>query len=148
MSSELWQYSATELAKMIRSKDVTSEEVVEDHLKRIEEVNPKLNAVIHCYLEEARQAASQPDLPDGPLRGVPFLMKDIGGEEAGREQSARSDHVSRVEKASTKTGQLELGDHRLAQPVLQGVEELRELAEGKGDGVGFQIKLHPQSHTN
>ena len=40
MSGELWQYSATELARMIRSKDVTSEEVVKDHLERIEEVNP------------------------------------------------------------------------------------------------------------
>ena len=52
MSSELWQYSATELAKMIRNKDVTSEEVVEDHLKRIEEVNPKLNAIT-AVLEES-----------------------------------------------------------------------------------------------
>ena len=68
MSSELWQYSATELAKMIRSKDVTSEEVVEDHLKRIEEVNPKLNAITAVLEESALSEARRADQtePEGP----------------------------------------------------------------------------------
>ena len=78
MSSELWQYSATELAKMIRSKDVTSEEVVEDHLKRIEEVNPKLNAITAVLEESALSEARRADQaePVGPLHGVPFTVKE------------------------------------------------------------------------
>ena len=43
--NELNKKSATELAELIKSKEVSSKEVVETHLKRIEEVNPEINAV-------------------------------------------------------------------------------------------------------
>ena len=49
----------------------------------MERVNPQLNAVIHAAPDRALAAANSPQLPDGPFRGVPFLMKDIGGAEAG-----------------------------------------------------------------
>ena len=59
MSEQLWEFSASELAKMIRSKDVSSEEVIKDHLKRIDEVNPKLNAVTVVLEETALDFARE-----------------------------------------------------------------------------------------
>jgi amidase len=58
-------------------------ELVEAAIARIEKLDPALGAVIHPAFERARARASAPDLPDGPFRGVPLLMKDIGGQEAG-----------------------------------------------------------------
>jgi hypothetical protein len=44
-SADLWRMSATELAEAIRSKQVSSREVIEAHLRRIEAVDPDVNAV-------------------------------------------------------------------------------------------------------
>ena len=48
----------------------------------MEKLNPQLNAVIHELFERARAEAAG-ELPDGPFRGVPFLLKDLGAELAG-----------------------------------------------------------------
>ena len=53
--SELWKFGANELAAMIASKQVSSREVVDAHLARIEEVNPRLNAVVRVLADEARR---------------------------------------------------------------------------------------------
>jgi Asp-tRNA(Asn)/Glu-tRNA(Gln) amidotransferase A subunit family amidase len=73
----LWSMSATELAARIASRDISSREVLEAHLARIEEVNPYLNAIVRIMPDEARDAADRADaavesaLPLGPLHGVP-----------------------------------------------------------------------------
>jgi len=74
--------SATELACAIRSKQVSSREVVEAYLERIERVNPKLNAVVQLMAEEACAQARRADDAlasdhiKGPLHGVPVTIKD------------------------------------------------------------------------
>jgi amidase len=74
--------SATELARAIRAKEITSEEVVEAYLDRIEKVNPKLNAVVQLTADAARTQAREADaalargLIKGPLHGVPITIKD------------------------------------------------------------------------
>jgi fatty acid amide hydrolase len=74
--------SASELAARIRTGEVSSREVVEAHLTRIAEVNPRLNAVIFPLFDEARVAAAAADEaqahgePLGPLHGVPITIKD------------------------------------------------------------------------
>lgn len=73
---------ATELAASVRQGDVTPLELVEEAIGRIETSNPTLNAVIHERFERAREEATRP-LPDGPFRGVPFLVKDAVCHEAG-----------------------------------------------------------------
>lgn len=73
---EYEQYDALGLAELVRTRQVTPLEVVEAAIARIEARNPQINAVIHTMFQQARQAA-QGDLPDGPLRGVPFLVKDL-----------------------------------------------------------------------
>jgi amidase len=49
---------------------------VEAAIERIESLDPKLNAVIHPLFEKARDTAGG-ELPDGPFKGVPFLVKDL-----------------------------------------------------------------------
>ncbi|MCX7981977.1 MAG: amidase [Syntrophales bacterium] len=67
---------ATELARLVRKKEVTPLELVDFFIGRIELINPKLNAVVTPMFEEARQLAQRP-LPDGPFKGVPMLLKDL-----------------------------------------------------------------------
>ncbi|MGE5597132.1 MAG: amidase [Hyphomicrobiales bacterium] len=82
MSNELWKMSATDLAAAIRGKQVTSREVVEAHLRRIEQVNPGLNAVVVTLADDALRGAEAADRELsaggrlGPLHGVPFTIKE------------------------------------------------------------------------
>jgi amidase len=52
--NELWRQSASDLAKRIASKQISSAEVVEAHLARIGAVNPRVNAVVRLLASEAR----------------------------------------------------------------------------------------------
>lgn len=78
MSNELWRESAIGLAKMIRDKVVSSREVIESHIRRIETVNPAVNAVTVLLAESALSAADEADkhAAIGPLHGVPFSIKE------------------------------------------------------------------------
>jgi amidase len=68
---------ATAQADLVRRGEVSPAELVEAAIARIESVNPALDAVIRTRYDEARAEAAG-DLPDGPFRGVPILLKDIG----------------------------------------------------------------------
>ncbi|WP_432180713.1 amidase [Streptomyces sp. NBC_00063] len=70
--------SSTEKAALIRKGDISPRELVDHAIARIERLNPVVNSVIYPRFEEARAQADDVGLlPDGPLRGVPFLIKDI-----------------------------------------------------------------------
>ena len=79
---ELTSFSATTLARFIRTNLVSSVAVVDAHLARLEAVNPKLNAVVQVRAEAARQQARAADAAIsrgaslGPLHGVPITLKD------------------------------------------------------------------------
>lgn len=64
------------LAEWVRSKRVSPAELVEEAISRIETHNPKLNAVVLPLFERAREKAKG-TLPDGPFKGVPFMIKDL-----------------------------------------------------------------------
>jgi amidase len=74
--------SATQIAQMIRDKKITSVEVTKRCLARIDEVNPKINAVVALCRERALAEAAEADAllaagkTKGPLHGVPFTVKD------------------------------------------------------------------------
>ena len=78
----LTEAGAAELAALIASGDISSAEAVERHIERIEEVNPKLNAVVWPLFERATADAAKADKarkgPDGvgALHGVPITIKD------------------------------------------------------------------------
>jgi amidase len=87
-AKELWRMSATELAEAIRSRQASSREVIEAHLRRIEAVNGSINAVVINLAEQALAAAKMADRAVaagadlGPFHGVPFTVKeniDIAG---------------------------------------------------------------------
>ncbi len=80
---ELAELDATGQAELVRSGEADPAELVAAAIERIEALNPTLNAVIHPLYEEAEATAAN-ELPDGPLRGVPFLLKDIGAAFAGQ----------------------------------------------------------------
>ena len=73
---------ATEMAALIRSKQLSPVEVAQSHLDRIEVVNPKLNAILTLVAERALEAAKAAEAAVmagaelGPLHGVPFTAKD------------------------------------------------------------------------
>jgi amidase len=74
---------ATAQAELVRDGEASPQELVEAAIARIEALNPQLNAVIHRFYDEALAEAGG-DLPDGPFRGVPFLLKDLGATLAGQ----------------------------------------------------------------
>ena len=65
------------LAGLVRKGEVTPLELLDAAIERIERHNGKLNAVVHKAYDEAR-ATAKGALPDGPFKGVPFLIKDLG----------------------------------------------------------------------
>ena len=80
--TELWTLSARELAGGIARKDFSCTEVVEAHLRRINALNPGLNAIVKTLAEEARRDAAEADRKVatgqalGSLHGVPFTIKE------------------------------------------------------------------------
>jgi amidase len=80
---ELATLDAVAQAELIRKKDLTPLELVDAAIARIERLDPQLGAVVVPLFEDARLAA-RGALPDGPFRGVPFLMKDVGATQAGQ----------------------------------------------------------------
>jgi len=70
------------LAELVRKKEVSPSELCEEAIRRIEQVNPKINAVITRMYDIARKEV-QSGIPGGPFAGVPFLLKDIIDEYAG-----------------------------------------------------------------
>jgi amidase len=74
---------ATAEAELIRGGEASPVELAEAAIARIEASNPEINAVIHPLFEAGLEAA-RGELPDGPFRGVPFLLKDLGAAFAGQ----------------------------------------------------------------
>lgn len=88
MSKDFVRLDATAQAELVHAGEVSPRELVAAAIDRIERLNPALNAVILPAFERAREqaAALEKDrerLRRLPFAGVPFLMKDLGGEEAG-----------------------------------------------------------------
>ena len=84
MLDEIAFLDATAQAELVRRRELTPRELVDAAIARCERLNPQLNAVTLPALAQAREHAAAGDLPPGPFHGVPFLMKDLGGLEAGR----------------------------------------------------------------
>jgi amidase len=80
--TELWKRSAEKLAALIADRKVSSVEVIDAHLARIEAVNQTVNAIVRVLADDARAAAIDADRkvasgePLGPLHGIPFTVKE------------------------------------------------------------------------
>ncbi len=90
MIDELADADGLALGELVRKGQITPLELVEMAVRRIEAVNPRLNAVIHRMYDEARRVAKALNIkrtksksPHGPFTGVPFLLKDLIAEYEG-----------------------------------------------------------------
>jgi amidase len=136
--SDLSSYDAMGLAELIRSRQVTPSELVEDTIRKIEAINPKLNAVICKTYDRARKRASAP-VGDCPLAGVPFLVKDnatIAGVELTRGSRALRGNVP--EQTAPFFAAAES-----AELILMGVTNMPEM--GLIDGT--ENRLHGPTHN-
>jgi len=160
-------YDALGLAELVKKGDVTPLELVEESIKRIEGVNGELNAVVTRMYDEARETAKG-DLPDGPLRGVPFLLKDLLSAYAGVRltggtryyQSYVPDYdaelVKRYKRAGVivvgKTNTPELGIVPFTEPELHGPThtpwKLGYNSGGSSGGAGASVAagIVPAAH--
>src|SRR4051812_9805925 len=82
MTDDLAWLDATAQADLVRRGEVSPQELVDAAVSRIDKVDGELHSVIHRRFDEASREAGG-DLPDGPFRGVPFLVKDLYAASAG-----------------------------------------------------------------
>jgi amidase len=135
--AEYERHDAVGLADLVAKREVSPDELLDAALARMEAVNPRLNAVIVNLADESRQAIAA-GLPDGPFRGVPFLMKDISTQMRGVRTQAGSALLKDVPPAAAdsalvaayrgsglvlfgKTNTPEFGLQPITAPVLYGV---------------------------
>jgi amidase len=82
-ASDVCFMTAVEMASLIRRKKLSAREVMDAHLKQIERVNPKVNAIVTLVAEQAREGARKADEVQargaklGPLHGLPIAHKDL-----------------------------------------------------------------------
>ncbi|MFD1191130.1 MULTISPECIES: amidase [Phenylobacterium] len=89
------EHDGLALAALVAKGEVTPAELVDAAAERIERHNPSLNAVVYSAIDEARDRAKGP-LPDGPFKGVPFLIKDLAMPVAGWPRTSGSRFASHI----------------------------------------------------
>ena len=118
MPDDLAFVDATGQAELVSSGQALPRELVDAAIGRVEKLNGELNAVVTQLFEKARVAA-EGALPQGPLRGVPFLLKDLGalsegdpyaeGVKAARTAGYLADHDSVVTERFRAAGLVFVG---------------------------------------
>ena len=161
---------ATAQADLVRRGEVSPVELVEAAIARIERLDPALNAVIHHRFERAlEEAAAGP--PDGPFRGVPFLLKDLFTDsegdpahngmkalrDAGNVGQADAWLVTRHRKAgfviAGRTNTPEMGLLPTTEPLAYGPThnpwDTAYSPEGRAEGAGAAVAagLVPVAHA-
>jgi len=81
--NEYSKYDALGLAELVARREVSPKELAMTAANAIEAINPVINAVVETYPDRI-EGLDEKTLGDGPFRGVPFLIKDVFGHEAGR----------------------------------------------------------------
>lgn len=85
--SEYTSYDAIGLTELIQKKEIHPKDVIESAITQINKHNPNLNAIVEFDFERARSQA-QSKIESSPFFGVPFLLKDLLGEDKGRVSTA------------------------------------------------------------
>lgn len=163
------QYDALGLADLVRRNLVTPAELLAAAIDRVEARNPTVNAVIMPLYHLARKAIAD-GLPDGPLRGVPYLMKDLTASIAGVKMTrgsrffadappptADSEHVKRLKRAGLvifgRTNTCELGLSLTCEPQLYGPTrnpwDAGRISGGSSGGAAAAVgsRIVPMAHA-
>ena len=166
--SDYRKHDALALADLVRTKQVTPQELLDAALARSREVNPKINAIVLDHEDVARKALKDGS-PQGPLTGVPYLLKDLGAALKGtittgslsyaREAVAAADstYVERVKKAGLvvfgKTHSPELGLSPSSESRMFGATRnpwnLNHIAGGSSGGAAAAVAagIIPVAHA-
>jgi amidase len=130
---ELWQYDATDLARLIRTGQASAREAVDSVLARLHKVNPAINAVVRVLEQEARAAAETADagrarghaLP--PLHGVPVTTK-VNVDQAG---------------LPTDNGVVPLKDFMAQEdsPVVANLKHAGAIIVGRTNAPAFSMRI-------
>ena len=100
--SELSRLDSVGLAETIRSGEISPVEAVQASIDRIEALDGQLNAVVTRRFERAL-ADAENDIPNGPFRGVPFILKDLWTSSAnepmhlGNKALKEANYISQIE---------------------------------------------------
>jgi Asp-tRNA(Asn)/Glu-tRNA(Gln) amidotransferase A subunit family amidase len=167
--AEYVDYDGLGLAELVRTREVAATEILEAAVARIERLNPTLNAVVTKVYDEARSEAQALDAK-APFAGVPFLLKDLGGAQAGVPLSAGSrffahapapadaEIVKRHKRAGLmilgRTNTPEFGLSATTEPVLFGPTrnpwDPRRTAGGSSGGSAAAVaaRMVPLAHAS
>jgi amidase len=136
-STELWRMSTTELAQAVRSRQASSQEVIEAHLRRIEAVNPAVNAVTVVLGDQALEAAKAADravAAGGDLprfHGVPFTVKG---------------NIDLVGTPTTQGAKALVGAYpTLDAPVVERLRAAGAIPIGRSNLPTFALRWHTDS---
>jgi len=118
-------YDALGLARLVRDKEVSAEELLEVAITRAEAINPAINCIVEKLYDRARVEVNK-GLPEGPFSGVPFLLKDLGMALKGTVTTngsrlymdARPDYTSTVVERYQRAGLVIFG--KTASPEFGG----------------------------
>jgi amidase len=121
---------AVDIAELIARKELSVEEVVDAAIERMEQRNPQINAVVTSMVDRWKEDFSAAK-PEGPLYGVPFLLKDLVAAYAGVPFSCGSrvladyipDHDSEMVTRFKQAGLVHLGKTNTPEFGLMGVTE-------------------------
>jgi len=84
LADETRWLDATAQAELVATGKVSPIELVEAAIERIERYDGALNALTYRWFEQGRDLATRGHLPQGPFTGVPYLLKDLYSNEAGK----------------------------------------------------------------
>lgn len=163
-------YDGLGLAGLVRQGKVTPEELLDAAIERVEARNGAVNAVVARRYDEARTAIAA-GLPNGPFRGVPYLLKDLGGWLAGDRVTrgsrffadtpvigADSEHVARLKQAGLvffgRTNSCELGLSLTCEPQLYGPTrspwDTQRISGGSSGGAAASVgaRMLPMAHAS
>lgn len=123
-------YDGLGLAELVKKKVVQPKEILAEAIKTMEELNPKLNAVIDLFYEKAEAMAEKVDL-SGTFAGVPMLLKDIAQEIEGERitfgskayQNYRAKEDCNYVKQVRKTSAVFVGRTNIPEFALMAITE-------------------------
>src|SRR5688572_16568792 len=167
--AEYEQFDAVGLADLVRRGEVTPEELLEAAIERVESRDPLVNAVVNRLYDHSREAISA-GLPDGPFRGVPFLVKDLTSYVAGTPMTRGSkffadsppapedsEHVKRLKRAGLvifgRSNTCELGLSLTCEPRQYGPTknpwDLTRISGGSSGGAAAAVgaRMLPMAHA-
>ena len=158
------------LAGLVKGGEVSADELLDAAIQRVEARNPSVNAVVHKLYDHGRGQIAD-GLPDGPFKGVPFLLKDLGSALAGTRTTRGSHffadlpplqtdslHVTRLKGAGLvifgKSNTCELGLSLTCEPRLHGPShnpwDLSRTPSGSSGGAAAAVasRMLPIAHAS